>query len=88
MPSTAPPEAQIIARCQLHRPQGIASPYVAAVAPIGDGQAVRCRCGEPALIWLTDASWRLYLGGMRNFRPRTMTVVIRVGENMIVRPKQ
>jgi len=88
MPSKALPEAQIIVRCRNHPPRALASPYVAAVVPAGDGQALRCRCRrEPGLIWLTDASWHLYLDGNRDFRPRTRTVVLRAGETVVVRPK-
>jgi hypothetical protein len=88
MPSKAPPEAQIIVRCKKHPPTGQAAPYVAAVHPVGDGLALRCRCYEnPGLVWFTEESWRLYLNGTRDFRPRTRTVVVRVGETVAIRPK-
>lgn len=87
MTSKAPPEAQIIVRCRRHPPTGLAAPYVAAVVPVGDGQALRCRChDEPGLIWLTNAAWRLYMDGNRDFRPRTRTVILRAGETVVVRP--
>jgi hypothetical protein len=87
MASKAPPEAQIIIRCEKHPPRAQASPYVAAVNAAGDGIAVRCRCHEPGLIWFTDVSWRLYLDGNRDFRPRTWAVTLRTGENIVIRPK-
>ena len=87
MPSKALPEAQIIVRCKDHWPHGIAAPYVAAVKPSGDGQAVRCKtCLEPGLVWMTLAAWNAYLSGRRYFRPRTMTLVLEVSEQVVVRP--
>lgn len=87
MPSKAWPEAQIIVRCKNHPPRALASPYVAAVVPAGDGLAVRCCCHEPGLIWFTDVSWHLYLDGNRDFRLRTRTVMLRAGESVMVQPR-
>jgi hypothetical protein len=88
MPSKARPEAQIIVRCEKHPPRGHATPYIAAVKPAGDGFALRCRCYEnPGLVWFTEESWHLYLNRTRDFRPRTRTVVVRVGETIVIRPK-
>ena len=80
MPSTAPPTAQVIIRCLPHKPKGNAAPYVAWVAPAGDGVALRCRCSEQGFVWMTQAAFDAWRQGTRDFNPRTYTVVIRVGE--------
>ena len=85
MPSKVPPEKQVIIRCLDHRPiDGIATPYVAYVAPSGDGEAVRCRkCHRHGVIMMTEDAYEAWSGGARMFYPRTDAVCIMAGDEAV-----
>ena len=88
MSSDEKPEAQTYARCIKHRPRReVVNKWVAAVDFAGDGLAIVCTsCGGTAILWMTNAAWRLYQMGERYFRPETFGVKLRAGEIVFVQP--
>lgn len=89
MPSKTGADAQVIIRCQNHPPKGNAAPYVAAVAPLGDGLGIICgrnECSERGIIWMTGSAWATYIAGERDFWPRTSNVSLRAGEKIVLKP--